>query len=57
MVHSLGMSMIAEGVENVSQADFLESRGCFEMQGFYFYKPMPVKEFEAIMEQKEEKNK
>ena len=53
MVHSLGMSMIAEGVENISQASFLESRGCLEMQGFYFYKPMPVKEFEAIMEQKE----
>ena len=55
MVHSLGMSMIAEGVENISQASFLESRDCLEMQGFYFYKPMPVKEFEALMEQKEEK--
>jgi len=52
MVHSLGMSMIAEGVENISQASFLESRGCFEMQGFFFYKPMPTEEFEAMMKQK-----
>ncbi len=52
MVDSLGMSMIAEGVENISQANFLESRGCSEMQGFYFYKPMPVEEFEAVMKQK-----
>ena len=48
MVHLLGMEMIAEGVENVEQADFLRSKGCHEMQGFYFYKPMPVHEFEKI---------
>ncbi|MBQ3426041.1 MAG: EAL domain-containing protein [Clostridia bacterium] len=52
MARSLGINMIAEGVENLSQASYLESQDCFEMQGFYFYKPMPVKEFEAIMEQK-----
>ena len=52
MVHSLGMSMIAEGVENASQASFLESRGCFEMQGFCFYKPMPTEDFDALMKQK-----
>ncbi|MDO5702862.1 MAG: EAL domain-containing protein, partial [Lachnospiraceae bacterium] len=44
MVHSLGMNLIAEGVENAAQARFLESRGCPVMQGFYFYKPMPVEE-------------
>ena len=48
MVHSLGMKMIAEGVETASQADFLRTHGCFEMQGFHFYKPMPVDEFETI---------
>ncbi|MBQ9347576.1 MAG: EAL domain-containing protein, partial [Oscillibacter sp.] len=48
MVHSLGMSLIAEGVENAAQARFLQSRGCAEMQGFYFYKPMSVQEFESL---------
>jgi EAL domain-containing protein (putative c-di-GMP-specific phosphodiesterase class I) len=49
MVHLLGMNLIAEGVENASQANFLQSRGCSEMQGFYFYKPMSVHEFERIV--------
>ncbi len=48
MVHALGMSLIAEGVENVSQAQFLHSIGCSEMQGFYFYKPMSVEEYERL---------
>ena len=50
MVHLLGMEMIAEGVETVEQANFLKSQGCFEMQGYYFYKPMPVEEFEKLSE-------
>ncbi len=50
MIQSLGMGLIAEGVENASQARFLLSRGCPEMQGFYFYKPMSVKELEALYE-------
>jgi EAL domain-containing protein (putative c-di-GMP-specific phosphodiesterase class I) len=48
MVESLGMNLITEGVENAAQADFLRSRGCTQMQGFYFYKPMPVEEFEEL---------
>ena len=49
MVHDLGMTMIAEGVETAEQASFLWSRGCSDIQGFYFYKPMPVQEFERIL--------
>lgn len=45
----LGME-IAEAVETVEQANFLKSQGCFEMQGYYFYKPMPVEEFEKLSE-------
>jgi EAL domain-containing protein (putative c-di-GMP-specific phosphodiesterase class I) len=41
--------MIAEGVETVEQADFLRSKGCAEMQGYYFYKPMPVQDYEKIL--------
>ena len=48
MVKLLEMKMIAEGVETVEQADFLHDRGCDEMQGYYFYKPMPAEEFEKL---------
>lgn len=48
MVHSLGMDMIAEGVETDEQSRFLQSKGCSEMQGYYFYKPMNVTDFEKI---------
>ena len=50
MIRSLGMKIIAEGVENESQAKFLRDQGCSEMQGFCFYKPMPVQELETIIE-------
>ncbi|MBE5924962.1 MAG: EAL domain-containing protein [Lachnospiraceae bacterium] len=46
MARDLGMSLIAEGVETKEQADFLQSCGCSEMQGYHFYKPMPVGDFE-----------
>ena len=49
MVDMLGMKLIAEGVETPEQAEFLYSRGCQEMQGYYFYKPMPVEEFEKTI--------
>lgn len=48
MVRALGMELIAEGVENGDQASLLQGLGCDEMQGFYFYKPMPLQEFEAL---------
>ena len=48
MVRELGMHLIAEGVETAEQAQFLHSCGCSEMQGYYFYKPMPVEEFEKL---------
>ena len=46
LVELLGMKLIAEGVETKAQADFLKERGCQEMQGYYFFKPMPVEDFE-----------
>ena len=49
MVNLLEMKMIAEGVETIEQAEFLHDRGCSEMQGYYFYKPMPVQEFEKTI--------
>jgi len=50
LVELLGMKLIAEGVETKAQADFLKDRGCQEMQGYYFFKPMPVEDFEKAFD-------
>jgi len=44
--HSLGMTIIAEGVEKQSQWDFLKKEGCDLMQGFLLGKPVPADTFE-----------
>jgi diguanylate cyclase (GGDEF)-like protein/PAS domain S-box-containing protein len=41
---SLGLMVIAEGVETQAQRDFLESEGCLHYQGYYFGRPGPVEE-------------
>jgi diguanylate cyclase (GGDEF)-like protein/PAS domain S-box-containing protein len=41
LAHSLGLQVVAEGVENEAQLRFLRAHGCDEMQGFYFARPMP----------------
>ena len=43
----LGLSVIAEGIENRATADFLLSLGCEEGQGYFFGRPMPVADFES----------
>jgi diguanylate cyclase (GGDEF)-like protein/PAS domain S-box-containing protein len=43
----LGLSVIAEGIEDRATADFLLSLGCEEGQGYFFGRPMPVADFEA----------
>ena len=43
----LGLSVIAEGVEDRATADFLVRMGCEEGQGYFFGRPMPASEFEA----------
>ena len=42
----LGLSVISEGVETSEQVDFLTKTGCDVFQGYYFARPMPVKDFE-----------
>jgi EAL domain-containing protein (putative c-di-GMP-specific phosphodiesterase class I) len=49
MGNSLGMEVMAEGVENEEQRDFLERNGCHAYQGYLFSKPVPIGEFEALI--------
>ncbi len=46
MLHSLDSRVIVEGVEDAEQLEFLKSINCEEAQGYYFDKPIPIKEFE-----------
>lgn len=44
--HSLGLSVIAEGVENKSQLEALQRMGCTCFQGFFFGRPVSLQDFE-----------
>ncbi|WP_417513989.1 EAL domain-containing protein [Marinobacter sp.] len=48
MAHSLGLRVVAEGVETREQLGLLEELGCDIAQGFYFSKPIPAKELASF---------
>jgi EAL domain-containing protein (putative c-di-GMP-specific phosphodiesterase class I) len=50
--HTLGLTVVAEGVETRQQHAFLQSRGCSVFQGFLFSRPVDVASFEAVALQK-----
>ncbi|HZV53523.1 MAG TPA: EAL domain-containing protein [Rhodocyclaceae bacterium] len=49
MARSLGLDVIAEGVEKEGQRQFLNRNDCPEFQGFLFSQPVPVSVFETLM--------
>jgi EAL domain-containing protein (putative c-di-GMP-specific phosphodiesterase class I) len=51
MGHSLGLHVVAEGVERADQLAFLRHEGCDEYQGYYFAKPLPEAELSALLNQ------
>ncbi len=50
MAVSMGMKVIAEGVETEKQLEFLKSRGCNEAQGYYLSKPLPALQAEQFLD-------
>jgi EAL domain-containing protein (putative c-di-GMP-specific phosphodiesterase class I) len=49
IAHSLGLEVVAEGVETAEQLAFLRSLGCDAAQGYYFSKPLPPEEFAQLL--------
>lgn len=49
MGHTLGFKVLAEGVENQAQLEFLREKGCDKYQGFLKSKPLPANEFEQLL--------
>jgi EAL domain-containing protein (putative c-di-GMP-specific phosphodiesterase class I) len=45
MSNTLGMKVIAEGVETEDQRDILARNGCYTYQGYLFGKPLPIEDF------------
>lgn len=49
MARSLGLRVVAEGVETIEQAEFLDRQGASELQGYLFARPMPAAELESLL--------
>ncbi len=48
LADSMGLAVLAEGVEIEAQRDFLAHQGCHAYQGYLFSRPLPIDEFEAF---------
>lgn len=47
--HALGLKVVAEGVETEAHLEFLQEHNCDELQGYYFSRPVPAGEIEAML--------
>ena len=54
MAGLLHLPIVVEGVENESQEKFVQKLGCRYIQGFYYYKPLPIKKFEELLRDKKQ---
>lgn len=50
LAHSLNMSVVAEGIEQMEQVEVLKDMHCDLIQGYVYSRPIPVGEFEAWRE-------
>ncbi|WP_462427241.1 putative bifunctional diguanylate cyclase/phosphodiesterase [Fusobacterium varium] len=48
LAKELNMKTVAEGIEKQEQVDFLREAGCDLIQGYIFYRPMPIEDFEKL---------
>ena len=53
MLKRMKKSIVCEGVETEMIADFLKNEGCNEIQGFLYYRPMSIEDFETVMHMQE----
>ena len=51
LAHNLGLSVVAEGVENKSALDLLTRLGCDTIQGFLISRPLPAEKFNALIDE------
>ncbi|WP_404402770.1 EAL domain-containing protein [Idiomarina seosinensis] len=51
LAKAMGLSVLAEGVENNTQWQYLNSLNCELFQGYYFSKPIPASKIEDLIEQ------
>jgi EAL domain-containing protein (putative c-di-GMP-specific phosphodiesterase class I) len=49
MAHRLHLQVVAEGVETIEQEELLRSRGCDEVQGYLYAKPLPADELVKLI--------
>ena len=57
LAKNFGLTVVAEGVETKEQFDLLREWGCDEIQGYYFYKPLSVKEIEDVLKEETQKKR
>ncbi len=53
IAHKLNMTVVAEGVEEEAQADFLKTVNCDAIQGFYYSRPLPAEDFNKLLEKED----
>jgi diguanylate cyclase (GGDEF)-like protein/PAS domain S-box-containing protein len=51
--HTLGLEVVAEGVEHQSDVNILRNMGCDQFQGFYFARPMPDEAFQLWLQEQD----